>query len=138
MKSKKTKEEHKEFLDAQIKQLERERFESVKTIQGVKDNVVQEIKEQKDIKAELSLDEDYFNSALKTIDADRIQAQKEAEIEYQTENSEINTDESDAPTDRVVYDKPELHMHKQFIAPAPKEDGKKKKISFFDRLLDVL
>ena len=144
MKQKDKKEKHGKFIEQQLDDLKKEQFAAVETIEQDKDKFANTVNEAIELTKDTVFNSDYFDEAFRKIDADRISTQ----MDIKKIDEEIEKEEK-KETEEAIRAKKEI-ITKKYNEVATKqhqESGdteivetkqEEKKVSFFDKLLQIL
>lgn len=128
----KTKKNSKKFIDEQLNEMLEEGKQLSKNVSESKESFASNIAGDVGIGDELLSNNDYFAEAFKKIDADRISEQLEMEEPVETETAQ---EETIATPDEPIEN---LEITEQRPVEKSTVSEETKKISFFDRLLELL
>ena len=144
MKQKVKKEKHGKFIEQQLDDLKQEQLAAVETIEQDKDKFANAVNETIELTKDTVFNSDYFDEAFRKIDADRISTQ----MDIKKIDEEIEKEEK-KETEEAIRAKKEIITKKYNEAAAEQhqESGdteivetkqEEKKVSFFDKLLQIL
>ena len=146
MKQKVKKEKHGKFIEQQLDDLKQEQLAAVETIEQDKDKFANAVNETIELTKDTVFNSDYFDEAFRKIDADRISTQmdiKKIDEEIEKEEKEKKeTEEAIRAKKEIItkkYNEVASEQHQESdnteIVESKQEE---KKVSFFDKLLQIL
>ena len=144
MKQKVKKEKHGKFIEQQLDDLKQEQLAAVETIEQDKDKFANAVNETIELTKDTVFNSDYFDEAFRKIDADRISTQ----MDMKKIDEEIEKEE-EKETEEAIRAKKEIITKKynEVVTEQHQESGnaemvetkqEEKKVSFFDKLLQIL
>ena len=144
MKQKVKKEKHGKFIEQQLDDLKQEQLAAVETIEQDKDKFANAVNETIELTKDTVFNSDYFDEAFRKIDADRISTQ----MDIKKIDEEIEKEEK-KETEEAIRAKKEIITKKynEVASEQHQESGdteivetkqEEKKVSFFDKLLQIL
>lgn len=144
MKQKVKKEKHGKFIEQQLDDLKQEQLAAVETIEQDKDKFANAVNETIELTKDTVFNSDYFDEAFRKIDADRISTQMDIKkIDEEIEKEEKKeTEEAIRAKKEIItkkYNEVASEQHQESsdteIVETKQEE---KKVSFFDKLLQIL
>ena len=144
MKQKVKKEKHGKFIEQQLDDLKQEQLAAVETIEQDKDKFANAVNETIELTKDTVFNSDYFDEAFRKIDADRISTQMDIKkIDEEIEKEEKKeTEEAIRAKKEIItkkYNEAASEQHQESsdteIVETKQEE---KKVSFFDKLLQIL
>ena len=144
MKQKVKKEKHGKFIEQQLDDLKQEQLAAVETIEQDKDKFANAVNETIELTKDTVFNSDYFDEVFRKIDADRISTQ----MDIKKIDDEIEKEEK-KETEEAIRAKKEIITKKynEVASEQHQESGdteivetkqEEKKVSFFDKLLQIL
>ena len=144
MKQKVKKEKHGKFIEQQLDDLKQEQLAAVETIEQDKDKFANAVNETIELTKDTVFNSDYFDEVFRKIDADRISTQ----MDIKKIDEEIEKEEK-KETEEAIRAKKEIITKKynEVASEQHQESGdteivetkqEEKKVSFFDKLLQIL
>ena len=144
MKQKDKKEKHGKFIEQQLDDLKKEQLAAVETIEQDKDKFANTVNEAIELTKDTVFNSDYFDEAFRKIDADRISTQMDIKkIDEEIEKEEKKETEESIRAKKEIITK----KYNEVAAEQHQESGNTeivetkqevKKVSFFDKLLQIL
>ena len=144
MKQKDKKEKHGKFIEQQLDDLKQEQLAAVETIEQDKDKFANAVNETIELTKDTVFNSDYFDEAFRKIDADRISTQMDIKkIDEEIEKEEKKETEEAIRTKKEIitkkYNEVATEQHQESgdteVVETKQEE---KKVSFFDKLLQIL
>ena len=144
MKQKVKKEKHGKFIEQQLDDLKQEQLAAVETIEQDKDKFANAVNETIELTKDTVFNSDYFDEAFRKIDADRISTQMDIKkIDEEIEKEEKKETEEAIRAKKSIITK----KYNELVTEQHQESGdteivetkqEEKKVSFFDKLLQIL
>ena len=144
MKQKVKKEKHGKFIEQQLDDLKQEQLAAVETIEKDKDKFANAVNETIELTKDTVFNSDYFDEAFRKIDADRISTQMDIKkIDEEIEKEEKKETEEAIRAKKSIITK----KYNELVTEQHQESGdteivetkqEEKKVSFFDKLLQIL